>query len=303
MKGHALFPLLLVTLFSPARAAEGDGRLQAVNLQFQADAKELLAEHEVAVIALFGPDQKSQRALYRRVSESAEFAGVGVVLADSTEPRVLEHFEVDPADTPVVRMYRNFGPDGEEDAERHVVDFAEGVFQYSPLKSWVFRESLPPVLHLGDNMNGEQRRNDELVARTFAAFRQVTFSKFMVLHEGDLMDEVEDALYEFAHAHYDELLVITVDMATSVGQELGSNTLRMGGLPRSAVRPGMERPPAVMLGETGALEFDGLYEMEPMEWFFSDWKEQGAGGCNGTWWEPPRKRKKKKTKKAANKDL
>ena len=59
----------------------------------------------------------------------------------------------------------------------------------------------------------------------------------------------------------------------------------------------MERPLGIMLGETGTLVFDGLYQDEPLEWFLNDWIEQGAGGCEGVWKDKSKKKKSKKKKK------
>ena len=47
---------------------------------------------KVVVIGLFGdsPEQKKVRGVFRRVGASEEFAGVGMVVADSTEDRLLK---------------------------------------------------------------------------------------------------------------------------------------------------------------------------------------------------------------------
>lgn len=309
MTVRLLAVLVVLAVLAPgARAAEGDAQRGVVNLQFKADAREVLQDNEVAVVGLFdasSADQKGQRAAFRRVGESEEFAGVGVVLADSTEARVREFFGVDEADTPWVRVFRDFGPDGEghdNEATPFTVDY-DGEFAFSELKSFVFRESLPPVLRLGGGSGLKSGRWNQLAARSFMAFRQVTFSKFMVVHDGPYSDEVEAELLAFALKYRHELIVITVDLRDDAGRGIGESVLRMGGLTESAVQPGMDRPIAVMIGDTGTLQFDGTYEPEPMDWFVSDWKEQGAGGCNGTWWEKPRKRSKKKAKSKKKKEL
>ena len=110
--------LALSLMVGVATAAEGKMEAGVVNLQFAADAKELMKNNEVhgattlkpsrtpsnppwlpashslqvVVIGLFSdsPDQKKARGVFRKVGGSQEFAGVGMVVADSTEERLIK---------------------------------------------------------------------------------------------------------------------------------------------------------------------------------------------------------------------
>uniref|UniRef100_A0A7S2ME33 Thioredoxin domain-containing protein n=1 Tax=Octactis speculum TaxID=3111310 RepID=A0A7S2ME33_9STRA len=300
----AVMAWISLTYFS-VDAAEGKVHTGVVNMQFAADAKDLLKDNEVALIVLFDPDnaeQKKMRTILRRVGQSEEFEGVGVAVADSTEQRLLEHFQVTKEMTPFARLYRPFDANGDrpdQQPQKPVILTYDGPWEYSALKSFLYKESLPPVLRLG----AMDKTTPALAARTFMSFRQETISKFMVLHHGPLAQETYDELLAYGLKHRDVLSVICVDMSLDRAKEIGHNLLHMSGLERDAVHAKMERPLSIFVGSSATLVYDGFYEAEPLDWFFNDWMEQGAGGCSGTWKDKKKGKKSKKKRKAAKKEL
>ena len=165
-------------------------------------------------------------------------------------------------------------------------------------RSWIFRESLPPVLRLGT----VKAMSKALATRTHMAFKQGVVSKFMVLHNEDIDQDTKLALLTYAREHWNDLMVLTVDMRVEPhASAIGMTILKMADVPEEAVAGKMERPLAVMVSNEATLVYDGLYQTEPMEWFWNDWAEQGSGGALGRWVDEtkPKKKRKKKRKKAA----
>mmetsp|Transcript_63675 Transcript_63675/g.175732 ORF Transcript_63675/g.175732 Transcript_63675/m.175732 type:complete len:127 (-) Transcript_63675:2962-3342(-) len=121
----------------------------------------------------------------------------------------------------------------------------------------------------------------------------------MVLHNEDIDDETKNALKVFAMDNRDDVVVLTVDIRLEPhSTAIAESILKLAGVSWEEAKfdGKMDRPFAVILGETGSLVFDGFYQREPIEWFWNDWKEQGSGGSSGKWVDAKKKKKRKSRK-------
>lgn len=226
----SLFFISLITSVVQA----SDDRSSPITLNFVADVKEFLGRHEkVSVIGLFGAQDGSIRTIFRSVLSS--FDG-SVIFADSTADRVLNHF--DKKGDPLVLLFRNF-----DSLESQTKLQYEGPWDFSSLKSFVFSQSLPPIVAIGSPKSGDDPSE---LTRISNAFRQTTVSKFIVLTHGSLGSDLSNILIEFANEFHGKLVVMHVDI--DAANDIGASLLRMGGLSVTDVRDDKERPLALMVG-------------------------------------------------------
>jgi hypothetical protein len=267
-----LASILLISLIPCASAL-------VTSLSREDETLEFARSNEIAVFGLFDKADLSSRELFRSVASSPEFDGA-ISFAEGADPANFDWMRgANSLQPPVVILAR--GIDSVSVFERPKL--------YSTLKSFIFREALPPIVHLNPTTTtGPQR------ALASFAFQQEVVSKFIVLTSGPLDEEVEEELTDFAIHHKGDFVAFSVDFTTE--EAIGVALLEVAGLERGVVFDGMPRPVALMLGPKSSMVFEGLFERSPFELFWADWGKAGKGGCKEKWKDPSGRKKASQTK-------
>ena len=292
-----------ICLLAPAQAFDGS---VVESLNDVSDADAFIRGHAIVAVGCFpGANTEDEADLFRRAAEHPSLDGIA--FAETTDMNVALHLLNDQASQPIsVRLWRNFGSGIEE------VPFPEPLASLSALVSFLFRESLPPIVELIEPEQAARQRRGH-PTRAQVAFMQSTLPKFMVLSWGPLDASAREALVGFNSGHPG---IVVMHLDAQASPALSASVLQLAGETAAAVSRSARGPLGVMVGATGTMLFDGYFEVAPgdsggpLDWFVADWEAGGGGGCTGEWPDVSavaqhgtkgRKRKGRKAKKKRSK--